>query len=217
MTGPIGPGAFVAVVGASGVGKDALLSYARGRSSAVARFPRRVITRPPGPGEDHEPASEDEFAQARERGAFAVCWHAHGLHYGIPASAETEVRDGRVVVANVSRTVISELAARYRRLVVVRVTVPEEVREQRLRTRRREPEPGLGQRLARPDPAPGHRVDALIENDRSLAEGGDQLVRVIRDACSARLAAEPYDGGYDLCRLSALPAYSRRSSRIRRR
>ncbi len=28
MTEPIGPGAFVAVVGASGVGKDALLSYA---------------------------------------------------------------------------------------------------------------------------------------------------------------------------------------------
>jgi ribose 1,5-bisphosphokinase len=190
VTEPIGPGAFVAVVGASGAGKDALLTYAREHSGGFARFPQRVITRPPGPGEDHDPVSEDQFAQARERGAFAVCWHAHGLCYGIPASADAEVGDGRVVVANVSRDVIDELAARYQRLVVVRVTASEEVRAQRLRARRREPEPGIGQRLARPDPAPGHRVDALIENDGALAEGGAQLVRVIRDAtrCPTRPA-----------------------------
>jgi ribose 1,5-bisphosphokinase len=130
VTEPIGPGAFVAVVGASGVGKDALLAYARDRSGALARFPRRAITRPPGPGEDHDPLSEDQFTLARERGAFAVCWPAHGLRYGIPASADTDVRAGRVVVANVSRGVIGELAARYRRLVVVEVTASAEVRAQ---------------------------------------------------------------------------------------
>jgi ribose 1,5-bisphosphokinase len=182
VTEPIGPGAFVAVVGASGVGKDALLSYARERAGAFARFPRRAITRPPGPGEDHDPVTEDQFATARGHGAFAVCWRAHGLCYGLPASVDAEVRDGLVVVANVSRSVIDELGARYRRLVVVRVTVPEEVRAQRLRARRREPELGIGQRLARPDPAPGHRVDAVVRNDGSLSEGGAQLLRVIRDA-----------------------------------
>jgi ribose 1,5-bisphosphokinase len=182
LTEPIGPGAFVAVVGASGVGKDALLCYAREYSGALARFPRRTITRPPGPGEDHDPVSEDQFARARQGGAFAVCWHAHGLSYGVPASADAAVREGGVVVVNVSRGVICELAARYRRLVVVEVTAAEGVRAQRLRARRREPERGIGQRLARPDPAHGHRVDAVIENDRSVAEGGAQLVRVIRDA-----------------------------------
>ncbi|MGH3290772.1 MAG: phosphonate metabolism protein/1,5-bisphosphokinase (PRPP-forming) PhnN [Trebonia sp.] len=185
MTEPIGPGAFVAVVGASGVGKDALLSYARERADALASFPRRAITRPPGPGEDHDPVTEDHFAAARERGTFAVFWRAHGLCYGLPASVDADVRDGLVVVANVSRGVIDELDARYRRLVVVRVTVAEEVRAQRLRARRREPEQGIGQRLARPDPAPGHRVDAVIANDGSLAEGGAQLLRVIRDAASS--------------------------------
>jgi ribose 1,5-bisphosphokinase len=178
----VGPGAFVAVVGASGAGKDALLSYAREHSGTLARFPRRVITRPPGPGEDHEPVSEEVFGQAHGRGAFAVCWRAHGLSYGIPASADDEVRAGRVVVANVSRAVIGELAGRYRRLIVIRVTVSEEVRALRLRARGREPEPGIGQRLARADPAPGHRVDVEIQNDGSLAEGGAHLVRVIRDA-----------------------------------
>ena len=181
MTEPIGPGAFVAVVGASGVGKDALLSYACARSDGLARFPRRAITRPPGPGENHDPVTEDQFAVARDRGDFAVWWQAHGLCYGIPASVDGEVLDGLVVVANVSRSVLAELDQRYRRLVVVCVTVSEEVRAQRLRARRRELEPGIGQRLARPDPAPGHRVDAVIQNDGFLAEGGAQLLRVIRD------------------------------------
>ena len=162
MTEPIGLGAFVAVVGASGVGKDALLAYAREHADALVRFPRRAITRPPGPGEDHEPMTEDQFTKALDQGAFAMYWQAHGLRYGIPAWVDAEVRDGLVVVANVSRSVIDELDARYRRLVVVSVTVSEEVRAQRLRGRRRESEPGIGQRLARPDPAPGHRVDAVI-------------------------------------------------------
>jgi ribose 1,5-bisphosphokinase len=180
VTEPIGPGAFVAVVGASGAGKDALLAYARDRSGAFARFPRRAITRPPGPGEDHDPLTEDQFTHARQRGAFAVCWRAHGLRYAIPASADAGVRAGRVVVANVSRSVIGDLAARYRRLAVVEVTASEQVRAQRLRARHREPEPGIGPRLARPDPAPGHRVDALIDNNGPLADGGAQLVRLIR-------------------------------------
>jgi ribose 1,5-bisphosphokinase len=187
VTEPLGPGAFVAVVGASGVGKDALLTYAREQSAALAWFPRRVITRPPGPGEDHHPVTEEHFAAARARGAYAVSWHAHGLCYGIPAVADVEVRNGRVVVANVSRGAIQELAARYRRLVVVLVTVSEEVRAQRLRGRGREPEGDIGQRLARRDPAPGHRVDAVIQNDGSLAEGGAQLVRVIREAAHCRM------------------------------
>jgi ribose 1,5-bisphosphokinase len=59
--------------------------------------------------------------------------------------------------------------------------VAEEARAQRLRARGREPEPGIGQRLARPDPAPGHHVDALISNDGSVAEAGAQLLRIIRD------------------------------------
>jgi ribose 1,5-bisphosphokinase len=187
VTGPIGPGAFVAVVGASGVGKDALLSYARERSGDLARFPRRVITRPPGPGEDHDPMTEDQFAQARDHGAFALCWQAHRLWYGLSASVDAEVRAGLVVVANVSRSVIGELEGRYQRLVVVRVTVSEEVRAQRLRARNREAEPGIAQRLSRPDPAPGHRVDAVIENDGPLAEGGTRLLAVIAGRLPAGL------------------------------
>ncbi|WP_211129032.1 phosphonate metabolism protein/1,5-bisphosphokinase (PRPP-forming) PhnN [Sinomonas albida] len=176
----VGPGAFLAVVGASGVGKDALLSYARERlDEGAVRFPRRVITRPAGAGEDHEPIGEAEFAEACERNAFAVWWRAHGLGYGIPAAVDGDILAGRAVVANVSRGVLGALAVRYERFVVVRVTLSDDVRAQRLRGRGREAPHDIAQRLARVDPAPHHPVDVEIRNDGTLAEGGQALVTAI--------------------------------------
>ncbi|MCL2581726.1 MAG: phosphonate metabolism protein/1,5-bisphosphokinase (PRPP-forming) PhnN [Streptosporangiales bacterium] len=179
---PLGPGAFLAVVGASGAGKDSVLSYARERCPDEACFPRRVITRPPGPGEDHQPATEAEFAAGLGRGDFAVSWRAHGLRYGIPADADAQVRAGRVVVANVSRAVLGDLAGRYQRLIVAVVTVSPRVRAQRLRARGRESDEGIGRRLSRPDPAPGHQADVVISNDGPVTQGGDALLSAIRAA-----------------------------------
>jgi ribose 1,5-bisphosphokinase len=183
---PIGPGAFVAVVGASGVGKDAVLGWAREHAGAAARFPRRAITRPSGPGEDHDPVDPSAFAAARDAGGYAVHWEAHGLAYGIPVGADDEVRAGRVVVANVSRGVLETLAERYARLVVVEVTVSDAVRAERLGLRARESADGIARRLARTDPAPGHRVDVVIENDGALADAGARLLAVVEE-----LAAQP--------------------------
>jgi ribose 1,5-bisphosphokinase len=182
LAAPLGPGAFVAVVGASGAGKDALLSHARPRVPAGVLFPRRVITRPPGPGEDHDPVTVPEFAALLAMGDFAAHWDAHGLRYGIPVAADAAVADGRVVVANVSRAALGSLGARYQRLAVVLVTVSPEVRAARLRDRGREPEADALLRLARPDPAPGHRADVVIDNSGPLEAGGEQLVRTIHAA-----------------------------------
>ncbi|MCL2514940.1 MAG: phosphonate metabolism protein/1,5-bisphosphokinase (PRPP-forming) PhnN [Microbacteriaceae bacterium] len=178
----IGPGAFVAVVGASGVGKDALMSYARERLADGAYFPRRAITRLAGAGEDFDPLTEDGFAAAVAAGAFALSWRAHGLGYGIPVATDEHVRAGRVVVVNVSRAVLEELGDRYERLVVVRITVSDEVRAARLHARRREDAADIAQRLTRADPAPDFPVDAEIRNDGTLAEGGDQLLSAIASA-----------------------------------
>jgi ribose 1,5-bisphosphokinase len=187
---PIGPGAFVAVVGASGVGKDALITYAHDRTPDTVRYPRRTVTRPSGPGEDHDPLEPDAFAAAARAGAFAVHWHAHGLDYGIPAQVDDDVRAGRTVVVNVSRGVLEELAERYDRLVVVRVTVPDEVRAERLRSRRRESGDAVTARLQRPDPAPDHQVDVEIRNDGPLEVGGEALLAtVLRAQAGARSTA----------------------------
>jgi ribose 1,5-bisphosphokinase len=178
----VGPGAFIAVVGARGVGKDALLSYARDRADEAVHFPRRVITRPAGAGEDFDPVDEARFTDAAAGGAFAIWWRAHGLGYGIPASVDAHVRDGRAVVVNVSRAVLDQLAERYQRLVVVRISVSDEVRAARLRARRREESADIVRRLARVDPAPEFPVDAEIRNDGTIAEGGERLLAVIAAA-----------------------------------
>lgn len=178
----IGPGAFVAVVGASGVGKDALISGARERCGPTAHFPRRAITRPPGPGEDFDSLSPAAFAAADERGDFAVSWRAHGLAYGIPAWVDEPVRAGQVVVANVSRGAVSALEARYDRVVVVRITVSDAVRAERLRARRRESAEDVAARLARADPAPGRVADHEIRNDTTVADGSSRLLAVVAAA-----------------------------------
>ena len=100
------------VVGPSGVGKDTLIAAARAARPDLA-FPTRVITRPAGPGENHEPVSEAEFARRLALGEFALHWRAHGLAYGIPAAVETALSACRGGVINVSRAAVAEARARF--------------------------------------------------------------------------------------------------------
>jgi ribose 1,5-bisphosphokinase len=55
------PGILVAVVGASGVGKDTIMRLAHEslRDEPRVHFVRRAITRPPEPSEDHEALDAD--------------------------------------------------------------------------------------------------------------------------------------------------------------
>ena len=98
-------GVFVPVVGPSGAGKDTLIAAARSRFAGDDRivFVRRTVTRPEGGNEDHDTLDPAAFADRRRAGAYVLSWGAHGLYYGIPATALADVRAGRVVVANLSR------------------------------------------------------------------------------------------------------------------
>jgi ribose 1,5-bisphosphokinase len=175
----IGPGAFIAVVGASGVGKDALMAYAREQLGGEAHFPRRVISRPAGPAEDFEPIDERGFAEIAAAGGFAMSWNAHGLAYGIRVTVDEHIRAGHAVVANVSRAVLEPLSRRYERLLVVRIVVSDEVRGARLRNRGRETTEDIEARLARTDPAPDFPMHAEIRNDGTHEQGGRLLLELI--------------------------------------
>jgi phosphonate metabolism protein PhnN/1,5-bisphosphokinase (PRPP-forming) len=164
-------GLLVLVVGPSGSGKDTLLL---GAAQALAgddrfRFVRRVITRAAA-AEDHEVADDESFAARRDAGGFALHWEAHGLQYGIPADILEDLSLGRIVVANVSRGVLAEAAARFP-IVVIEVTVSDWVRAIRLRDRGREAPDAISARLARDVPFPEGLPVFTIVNDDTIARG----------------------------------------------
>ncbi|MDR3496951.1 MAG: phosphonate metabolism protein/1,5-bisphosphokinase (PRPP-forming) PhnN [Ancalomicrobiaceae bacterium] len=180
---PIGPGAFVAVVGPSGAGKDTLLRLAKQRLAGDVSigFPRRLITRGPDANEDHVPVTEAEFAAALAQRQAAMSWTAHGLGYAVPVEADDLIRSGGIAVVNVSRRAVTIAAARYRRLAVVVVTAPPEVLAERLSKRGREDAGAVIGRLARADDDVPDVGDVMtINNVGDPAEGAEALVSLIR-------------------------------------
>lgn len=160
-------GRLVLVVGPSGAGKDTVLAYAKMHLAAYPQcvFAKRVITRPPGPGEDYESVTEAEFTQRR----FALSWSAHGLHYGIPSAIEADLASGKTVIANVSRAVLPTARQAYN-CMVIEITAPIELLAKRLAGRGRETEEDIAARLTR-DAAPAD-ADITIINDGLPEEAG---------------------------------------------
>ncbi len=174
-------GAFVAVVGPSGAGKDTLMSCAAGHPALDGRilFARRVVTRAAqADAEDHDSLDEAGFARAEAEGAFALVWAAHGLRYGLPRALREALVEGRTVVANLSRRSLAEAAAAFGPLHVVELTASPEILLARLVARGREDEATIRDRLARQAPfalPPGahHRV---IDNSGPVADATEALV-----------------------------------------
>ncbi len=184
MVGIPYPGRLVVVVGPSGVGKDSLLAGARevlGTDPAV-RFPRRVVTRAPDlGGEDYIALDEAAFLAEQARGAFALSWAAHGLHYGVPREIENDLRAGIQVVVNVSRAILPDLRRLYANRLIIGVTASPGVLRQRLEARGRESPADIVQRLARAaafDLA-GDDV-AILANDGPLEQGVARLVSLLQ-------------------------------------
>jgi ribose 1,5-bisphosphokinase len=180
---PLGPGTLVLVVGASGVGKDALIAGARAALAQDPRFafPERAVTRPPNSAESHASLSDAEFTRAVEEGRFALTWAAHGLRYGVPASIDGLIADGRVVVVNASRTIGEAARRRYARVCFVLIECPLDVRTARLAGRGRESAASAEARLMRNvptfDPA---EADVRIDNSGPLAVGVHALTEFLR-------------------------------------
>jgi ribose 1,5-bisphosphokinase len=143
------PGRVYAVVGPSGAGKDTLIAAARAARRDL-HIVRRVITRPEeAGGEPFEGVTPAEFAGRAAAGALALTWQAHGLHYGIPATALDAVAEGRDVIFNGSRAMLAEAWEVFPNLTVILVTAPISVLAERLAQRGRETPSEIAARLTR--------------------------------------------------------------------
>jgi ribose 1,5-bisphosphokinase len=180
----IGPGRLVLVVGPSGAGKDTLIDGVRAACAEDPSmvFPRRVVTRAATPAEDHDTLSEDAFRRAAAAGGFALWWEAHGLCYGLPCSIDGDIRFGRTVICNVSRTIVGQARSRYAALTVVNVTAPPHILEARLASRGRASDGNTAERVARSAVAgQGVAADVVIENVGTPEAGVRRLHEVVRE------------------------------------
>lgn len=147
----IGPGRLVLVVGPSGAGKDTLIGLVRAACADAGNivFPRRVVTREPSSFEDNEQVSLEAFRQAQAQGEFAIHWEAHSHCYALRRAIDGELRAGRAVVANVSRTVVEAMRRTYADVLVVSITAPPEILGRRLAGRARGSDGRVADRLNR--------------------------------------------------------------------
>ncbi|MDQ0506439.1 phosphonate metabolism protein/1,5-bisphosphokinase (PRPP-forming) PhnN [Xanthobacter agilis] len=183
-------GTLFYIVGASGVGKDTLISQAMAMLAPTGRYvqARRAITRPKGPGEDHEPVDDAAFEHRRRAGGFLHMWEAHGLKYGLPISILDDLRAGRNVLANGSRGTLPDLAGVVDRFVVVEITAPASVLKARLLERGRESDADIEARLTRHVAPLPERLDVVtVVNDANIEEGAARLVAAL-ETHAARLA-----------------------------
>jgi ribose 1,5-bisphosphokinase len=176
----IGPGRLILVVGPSGAGKDTLLGLARPACAEDTNivFPRRVVTRESSSFEDNEELSSEDFQSALARGEFATHWEAHGHRYGLPRVIDDDIRAGRSVVVNASRTVIDAARRAYANVVVIAITAPPEVLAERLSMRSRASDGRTADRLSRSVEI--STPDVTILNVGRPEDHARRLVRAIR-------------------------------------
>jgi ribose 1,5-bisphosphokinase len=171
------------IVGASGVGKDSLMEYARLRinASMPVLFAHRYITRPPKDGnENHVYVSPEEFRLRRDKGLFALHWVSHGLYYGIGKEIDSWMESGFHVVVNGSRQYLPVALQRYPDLVTIVIEADPDIIRRRLESRGRETAADIEQRVQRqPDRWTGSSSPISIRNNGPLEEGGNALIAAL--------------------------------------
>ncbi|ARU01263.1 phosphonate metabolism protein/1,5-bisphosphokinase (PRPP-forming) PhnN [Yoonia vestfoldensis] len=173
-------GRFIAIVGASGVGKDSVMA-ALGARDARLSLVRRVITRPStAGGEDFDGVDDAAFDAMAAQGGFALHWGAHGLRYGIPATVRADLAAGRDMLANLSRGALPAAKAQFDPFVTIHLTARRDVLAQRLAARGRETTQDIARRLARADYALPVGITAqTIDNSGDLDSCVKAVLRLL--------------------------------------
>ena len=182
------------VIGASGVGKDSLLRYAREHTphDAPVVFAHRYITRPAeAGGENYVSLTVDEFHYRSRKGCFAMQWHSHQTWYGVGIEINQWLAKGLNVVLNGSREYLDHAARRYPEMLPVLITAETETLRKRLIARGRENSEQIESRLCQAgqmDKMTSHPRLIRISNEHALSEAGKQLVDLVQGESSQACA-----------------------------
>ncbi len=173
---------LIYIVGASGVGKDSLMHYARQRlnGSVPVLFAHRYITRPvTGSSENHVAITPEEFQARKGGGLFALDWASHDLYYGIGREINDWMMSGFHVVVNGSRQYLPIAKERYPHLVTIVIEADPAIILQRLEDRGREDADNIANRIQRQPPLDDAGLIRL-SNNGLLEEAGDTLVGILK-------------------------------------
>lgn len=174
---------LVYVVGASGAGKDSVMSYARARLAGhPVVFAHRYITRPAAAGgENHVALTDAEFLRRRSAGCFVMDWASHGHLYGVGCEIVQWLAADLVVVANGSRAYLPVARLRVPGLLAVEISAAPEALAERLAQRGRESAKEIDARLLRARMAADDRTGlTVIDNSGPLAVAGTAFVGLLQ-------------------------------------
>lgn len=178
---------LVLLVGPSGSGKDSLLKAAKshfGQNDLIA-FPRRFITRANDKtdqnGEQHIALTAQRFEQKAKARDFFLSWSAHGLMYAIGQDAQRALRQGQMVVANISRTQIQTAAQSWPHIHLISIKVGRDILRQRLTARGRETPEDIETRIKRADAfsVPLDVPHTEISNNGALQDAQGAFISVL--------------------------------------
>jgi len=170
---------LIYVMGPSGAGKDSVLGWLREHlpKDMPVHWARRTITRPAAAGgEAHEATDAQGFEQLRSQDAFALSWHANGLHYGIRRTELTGLQQGCWVLVNGSRGHLPHAMQSHPGLQVVHITADPATLVQRLTQRQRETPEQIQQRVARASAFVVPQGVIEISNNGTLDQAGQALL-----------------------------------------
>lgn len=173
---------LIYVMGPSGAGKDSVLDWLRENlpPGMQVHWAQRTITRPASAGgEAHEASDAEGFEHLRRQGAFALDWHANGLHYGIRHTELARLQQGHWVLVNGSRGHLPHALQSHPGLQVVHITADPATLVQRLTQRQRETPEEIQHRVARASAFVVPKGAIEILNNGTLAEAGRALLREI--------------------------------------
>jgi ribose 1,5-bisphosphokinase len=173
------------VIGASGVGKDSLLHYARQQlAKENVVFAHRYITRPLElNGENHIRLSTEEFANRLQYGCFKFHWHSHDLDYGIGTEVDFWLNQGLNVVMNGSRGYLETAVEKHPGIIPILIKVDPSLLRERLINRGRETLEQIESRIQRAEAFDGLTAPnmKIIENNIELSVAGEQLVKLLKN------------------------------------